>query len=48
MGSRVVTRDSLKEYLEIAAKPLAPENQKYYQDRSVMRYSDQRLTTPRS
>ena len=48
MGSRVVTRESLKEYLRIAAKPLAPENQKYYRDRSIMRYSDQRLTTPQS
>jgi ABC-type sugar transport system substrate-binding protein len=48
MGSRVVTRDSLKEYLDIAGTPLALKNQKYHRDQSVMRYSDRRLTTPRS
>jgi ABC-type sugar transport system substrate-binding protein len=47
MGCRLVTRNSLKEYRDIAEKPWAPENQKYYGDPSVMRYSDRRLTTPR-
>ena len=47
MGCRLVTRQTLTVYQAIVADPLAPENERYYHDTSVMRYSDQRLTTPR-
>ena len=47
MGCRVVTRQTLAAYQAIVADPLASENDRYYHDTSVMRYSDQRLTTPR-
>ena len=48
MGSKLVTRETLAEFQQIAARPLAPENQKYYTDPAVMRYSDQPLRTPAS
>jgi ABC-type sugar transport system substrate-binding protein len=48
MGSKLVTRETLGEFQRIAANPLGPDNQKYYNDPAIMRYSDQPLQTPNS
>ena len=46
MGSRLVTRDNVEDFERISRNPLRPEYAHFYTDESVMRYSDQPLTTP--
>jgi ribose transport system substrate-binding protein len=46
MGSKLVTRDSVEEFQRISRNPLQPEYAHFYADETVMRYSDQPLTTP--
>ena len=46
MGSKLVTRDNVEEFERISRNPQRPEYAHFYTDESVMRYSDQPLTTP--
>jgi len=43
---RLVTRSNLEEMRRLLSDPFAPAAQPYYLDPTVMRYSDEQLTTP--
>jgi|GEM_PF-6452136 len=46
MGSKLVTRDNVRDFEHISRNPEAPEYAHYYTDQTVMRYSNVPLTTP--
>ena len=45
---RLVTAAKVEEIRALTRDPLAPDVQKYYQDPTVMRYSDEQLKTPKN
>jgi ribose transport system substrate-binding protein len=46
MGSKLVTKDNVRDFEHISMNPQATEHAHFYSDLSVMRYSDTPLTTP--